>query len=112
MKNCNVCNQDKPESEFYKDSSKACGLYAYCKPCFNAYQEYKRVNDPKHKKKSRARQMLRNAVALGKITKEPCQECSSEKSVGHHSDYNKPLVVLWLCKDHHEEWHKQNTPIY
>ena len=53
-----------------------------------------------------------NAIALGKLTKQPCEVCGSTKRVNaHHDDYSKPLEVRWLCPKHHSEWHKHNTPV-
>lgn len=46
-----------------------------------------------------------------KLTKQSCQICGAEKAEAHHCDYNKPLEVMWLCKKHHVEWHKNNEAI-
>lgn len=29
----------------------------------------------------------------------------------HHTDYNKPLQVMWLCQKCHHEWHKNNKAV-
>jgi hypothetical protein len=34
-------------------------------------------------------------------------ECGSAKSEGHHTDYSRPLDVVWLCKGHHLALHIQ-----
>ena len=61
-----------------------------------------------------AHTMVNNAVRDGKLNKpERCSKCkSSGKIHGHHSDYNKPLEVIWFCESCHAEWHRNNTPIY
>ena len=52
-----------------------------------------------------------NAIRDGRIKRQPCEVCGSEKAQAHHDDYSKPLDVRWLCTTHHAEWHKHNTPI-
>lgn len=40
-----------------------------------------------------------------------CEQCGSCTSIeAHHDDYGRPYEVRWLCKRHHVEWHKANTP--
>lgn len=60
-------------------------------------------------KKWIARYTFRNAIRDGKIKKVSiCQVCLSNKSVeGHHADYDKPLVVVWLCKKCHSAIHQK-----
>lgn len=68
--------------------------------------EYARKRREKFPEKSRARDMVNNAVKSGKLIKLPCEECGSTKRVnGHHDDYSKPLKVVWLCPQHHKLKH-------
>lgn len=75
-----------------------------------------RGNRPKHtelspeaKAKAIARAYLKTYVNRGKIKKLPCSTCGDENSEAHHDDYSKPLEVIWLCRKHHLEKHKNGT---
>lgn len=78
--------------------------------------EVERFKDPKRKEKIRgyaqkmrakypgkykARSKVSNAIRCGKLKRQPCMKCGDEKSQAHHTDYRKPLEVLWLCRTHH-----------
>lgn len=41
----------------------------------------------------------------GTLKPKPCRRCGNVKAEAHHDDYSKPLKVIWLCKQHHEERH-------
>ena len=60
-----------------------------------------------------ARIMVSNAVRDGRLHKpESCSCCGKiSKLDGHHCDYAKPLDVIWLCRQCHNDWHKTNNPI-
>lgn len=84
----------------------------------------KRFQDPEFKKqvalhrakrkknypgKYAARNKFSNALRDGKIKRKPCQVCGDTKSQGHHSDYRRPLHVIWLCFKHHRKLHGQKV---
>lgn len=50
---------------------------------------------------------LRSAVKRGLIEREPCQACGAADTHGHHSDYSRPLHVIWLCPLHHKAEHRR-----
>jgi len=66
----------------------------------------------RHPDKYKARYIVRNAVRLGQLTKEPCEICGSTEVESHHDDYSKPLEVRWFCHQHHCElegrWTRNN----
>lgn len=62
----------------------------------------------KNRDKVAAHRTLNNAIAAGKISRQPCARCGIELGVeGHHEDYTKPFEVIWLCKKHHGERHRE-----
>lgn len=56
-----------------------------------------------------ARQKLNDAVKLGHVMKRNrCQICDKKgRMEGHHSNYERPLDVIWVCKDCHIKIHKE-----
>ncbi|MBE7502212.1 MAG: hypothetical protein HS113_18315 [Verrucomicrobiales bacterium] len=55
--------------------------------------------------KYRARTAVGNAVRDGRLQRQPCTVCGYEQVEAHHPDYDNPLHVVWLCRDHHRMVH-------
>ncbi len=47
------------------------------------------------------------AIRSGVLIRQPCEVCQNPKTDGHHPDYSKPLEVLWLCRKHHLDLHRE-----
>ena len=55
-----------------------------------------------------AMKIYKYALRQGKLERGPCAVCSATENIdGHHTDYTKPLDVVWLCKPHNREEHKR-----
>lgn len=52
-----------------------------------------------------AHSALRSALKRGLIAKEPCERCGATEVDGHHEDYDRPMVVRWLCRKDHKQEH-------
>lgn len=60
MKKCSRCGQEKPTSDYHKDSSSKSGLYAYCKECARAKTRAWKAANPKRDKESQKRSREKN----------------------------------------------------
>lgn len=54
-----------------------------------------------------ARNVLYAAVRDKKLLPQPCFVCG-DKAEAHHTDYSRPLDVVWLCDQHHKQVHAQH----
>lgn len=64
-----------------------------------------------------AQNIVEGAIARGMLIRaSACQECRTpdipmrdgRSSIqAHHTDYNKPLEVMWLCQKCHHNWHSR-----
>ena len=62
--------------------------------------------------KSSARGLVGYHKRAGNIKMLPCEVCRYGITQAHHTDYSRPLEVMWLCRTHHQQWHEENeTPI-
>lgn len=117
MKRCSACSEIKAHAEFSKNSTSTDKKNSRCKFCssyFNRLRPQKKYHQvgriftyKPDKVKFAARNALRYAIKSGKIAKYPCEKCGEIKSQGHHTDYSKPLDVVWLCSKHHHEIHRK-----
>jgi hypothetical protein len=58
--------------------------------------------------KASARQAVKEAVRAGRLERLPCKMCgNADATDGHHTDYSRPLGVVWLCKPCHREEHRR-----
>lgn len=81
------------------------------------YRKAWRAAHPGYMTKKKAEWLARNpqrrrvkdatayAIETGKLVKLPCEVCGESKVEAHHPDYSRPLMVVWLCKQHHKEIH-------
>lgn len=135
MKICFKCGESKPIDDFYKHKKMADGHLNKCKECTKVdmyesrhYKHRDRVltydksrsSRPerivlrkikqgkyraKYPERGSANRKLFRAVKAGMVEKLHCFICGSEKTVAHHTDYSRPLMVEWLCQAHHQQAH-------
>jgi hypothetical protein len=132
VKECFRCNAVLPLDSFYRHPMMKDGHVNKCKNCNKAdvranyakrrdqYKQYeqrpqriassrRRIKESKekHATKHHVRVDTNILVATGKIKKQPCAVCGSERAEKHHPDYFRPIYVVWLCRQHHADEHRR-----
>lgn len=77
-----------------------------CNKCSAAYmREYRKTHrlTGEARKRANARSYLHQAIKRCHMVKLPCQVCGGLEVEAHHTDYDKPLEVVWLCRGKHLE---------
>lgn len=135
---CIACGALKPLDDYYRSPKMKNGYLSKCKECcrratraarlarLDHYQAYDRQRDKAPhrvllRKKVLARrpafmkaanQAVNNALRDGRLFRQPCEVCGDAKVEAHHDDYTKPLIVRWLCREHHMQRHRFGGPNY
>lgn len=52
-----------------------------------------------------AQSAMHGALRRGLIQRRPCEICGEQRVDGHHSNYDRPMDVTWLCRKHHKAAH-------
>ena len=66
---------------------------------------YKKISMMRYPEREKARKKVYHAIKRGKLKRMPCEICNETPGFAHHSDYSKPLKIIWLCRKHHREKH-------
>lgn len=127
MKTCFKCQQTLPLIEFYPHTRMKDGHLNKCRACarkdahlrmgkimsdpsFQAMERerhrnkaaiYRAANDIRLAARARVQKAVRNKILIPL----PCEICGANKTEAHHDDYQKPLDVRWLCREHHKQLH-------
>ena len=70
-----------------------------------ANQVQEQMKNPELRIKHLARWTARRAKREGKIIEQPCAQCGASPTHAHHPDYNKSLLIVWLCGQCHRQLH-------
>ena len=101
-------NANKPPDWKQKTKDKAAYQKAWNKAHPGYATEQKRIWWHKNKDRLKVKWAVRDALKSGKIQRLACFVCGSEKSEAHHANYSRPIDVVWLCREHHVELHKEH----
>ena len=108
---CRICKEVKILEEFAQNNQYASGYETRCLACRAKWQrDYHKTESgktnhaqagktlmSKHPERQRAYYQVYKAVKDGTLLKQPCINCGSENSKAVHTDYNRPLDVMWMC---------------
>lgn len=128
---CNMCKEAKPLDDFAIRWKGRETRQSQCRACHAKYmttwsktpqgravqaawQAKRPEGDTEHAlrwrrknpAKAKCHRIFAKAKARGEIMPQPCEVCGAVDVHGHHTDYAKPLDVMWLCAIHHAAWHK------
>lgn len=105
---CKTCAKKDAKTPEYLRRARARDKARYQNPIRHAQVlAYNRKAAKLYPGKKRARQAVHNAVRDGRLFRRPCIVCKNKKSEAHHLDYRKPLLIKWLCLEHHRKEHKK-----
>ncbi len=70
-------------------------------------KQYKKTSKDRFPIRAQTRDRTKHLVQAGVIKKLPCSVCGNENSQAHHEDYSQHLEVVWYCKRHHADRHRE-----
>jgi hypothetical protein len=102
-KDCNkrdVIENRKSKVDYYREYDRVRGN----RQSADNTRRYREENPKKYSAHCR----VGSAIKTGRLVPAPCEVCGSTEVHGHHTDYDKPLDVMWLCSEHHVAWHAEH----
>lgn len=103
---CTKCGKPKQAHEMGADVTRKNGRHPWCRSCKNRAMREFRSTHPltaEQRKKDIARSYAHVYLKRGKLIRpEKCPICGEKSKLQmHHSDYDRPLMIEWLCEPCH-----------
>lgn len=114
MKRCFKCGQVKDLDEFYTHQRMRDGHLNKCIECCRKYARQRNADNPGRDKRPfrhPGKEKLYAHNQARKLGSAPCEVCGATPAEKHHYDYLNPLSVVYLCKKHHGQEHRQFVPV-
>lgn len=67
----------------------------------NAQMREYYATHPEARLKRSARKKVDTEIRAGRMIRGTCAVCGNPEVQAHHEDYTRPLIVMWLCNNHH-----------
>ena len=118
LRKCYICKKTLPVEGNFSYWKKRKAYNSSCNKCHNsryfktkkgkeAWNRASKKSYQKHKDKWMTRLKTRFYIKAGILKKQPCEVCGEIKVQAHHPDYNRPLLIIWLCLKHHRLLEKE-----
>lgn len=101
----------REELDTYKREKEAAMGETFSQKAYREHPERYKEYYSRWKAYLKVRSVTYNAIKSGKLTRLPCENCGEQRVEAHHTDYNKPFDVMWLCTRCHKDWHRKHTAI-
>ena len=72
----------------------------------------KQAKDPLIVLRQKVRRQTKDLIRRGVLRRGPCVVCGDRNVVPHHEGYSDPRGVIWLCEDHHNEYHEGKIALF
>ena len=105
MKECSMCHQSKPYSEFSKDRTKADGFHHRCKDCYKIYRQEYKIQPKIHRshKTCNVCKIVKpiDDFSINRSTKDgynyTCRTCNYERNLNRRSTDRAEHITHKLC---------------
>ena len=72
----------------------------------------KQLEDPLIALRQKIRKKTRDLIESGMLRRSVCAVCGIRNVVPHHENYTDPFNVIWLCEQHHKEYHDGKIALF
>jgi hypothetical protein len=70
------------------------------------------TEDPLVRIRAKIRKRTATLIKKRRLRKGPCVVCGLRNVLAHHEDYSNAYRVIWLCEEHHKQYHNGEIALF